>query len=372
MTGISETVEHWFGFCRKSPAEHTLQRGIDIRPDSTHVGPPRSGGDGSRTIRGLGLALSGMKTLGQNRQLLWFTFLSGLVLMGNIIGQGVLSYTTWIMLPNETEWVILNSIIELATLFCLVFLLTSLVLSISYKKDHASFFEGFTRAKKYWKAILSWSLVLTIAGMLLFNIYFYAPDWLPRNHLFPNILGTLFGSILNLLIEFPFNPIFTPYILFDSSRYGGLSLVSLIYPSGIMQAAIFSEINLLLFILTPFVIPFIVLEQKTIREAVVGSFAVMKKTWDEAVACTVFLGVVTFGVFLTYPLVQVASTLVIPDEFGMICQENVWIALALVYDIALFCFVIVMATVGEIASLDLYKSAKIREIAIESANQQGL
>jgi hypothetical protein len=43
-----------------------------------------------------------------------------------------------------------------------------------------------------------------------------------------------------------------------------------------------------------------------------------------------------------------------------------------VYDIALFCFVIVMATVGGIAALDLYSSAKNREITAESTEPTGV
>ena len=68
----------------------------------------------------------------------------------------------------------LDFFIEFATLFCLVFLLAGLVLSISSKKDgSASFFEGLAGAKKYLKAIFLWSVVLALAGMLLFRIYFY-------------------------------------------------------------------------------------------------------------------------------------------------------------------------------------------------------
>jgi hypothetical protein len=254
-----------------------------------------------------------------------------------------------------------------------VFLLTGLILSISSKKEgHVSFFEGLTGAKKYRKAIFVWSVVLALAGMLLFSIYFYSPNWLPRNHLFPQILGTLFGSLLNPLMEFPFNPMLTPYTFFDPSRVGGIPLTSWIYPFGIMQTLIFSEVNLLLLILTPFVMPLIILEQKTLREAVVGSFAKMKKTWVEVAACTIFLGVVVSGVFLTYLLVQAASGMVTPEEVVTIRPENTWIALALVYDIALFCFAIVMATVGGIATLDLYTSAKSRQIAAESTEPKGV
>ena len=190
-----------------------------------------------------------------------------------------------------TKWVALNFIIEFATLFLLVFLLTGLVLSISSKKEgHASFFEGLTRAKKYLNEIFVWSGVLAFAGMLLFCLYFYSPDWLPRNPLFFNFYGTLYGWV-NLLVEFPFNPTLTNIFL-DPTRYGGLSLAFWIYPSGILQALTFSAINLLLLILTPFVVPFITLEHKTLSEAVVGSFALIKKNWDETAACAVFLGVV--------------------------------------------------------------------------------
>ena len=376
MNRVSEIAEHWFGLCRKPPLVHASQADIVNLPEPAHEGRPDGSGGGLGSIRrGLGAARSGMNTLINNRQLLWFTFLAGLVLVGTTIAQGALSYITWAMQPfiGETEWVVLTFIIEFATLFFLVFLLTGLVLSISSKKEgHVSFFEGLTGAKKYIKAIFVWSVVLALAGMMLFCIYFYSNDWLPRNHLFPQILGTLFGTLLNPLMEFPFNPMLTQSTFFDPSRVGGIPLTSWIYPSGIMQTLIFSEINLLLFILTPFVVPFIVVEQKTLRDAVVGSFTLMKKNWDEAATCAVFLLVVAFGVFLTYLLVQAASGMVTPDKVVTIHPENIWIALALVYDIALFCFAIVMATVGGIAALDLYTSAKSRQIAAESTEQTGV
>ena len=376
MNRVSEIAEHWFGLCRKPPLVHASQADIVNLPEPAHEGRPDGSGGGLGSIRrGLGAARSGMNTLINNRQLLWFTFLAGLVLVGTTIAQGALSYITWAMQPfiGETEWFVLTFIIEFATLFCLVFLLTGLFLSISSKEEgHVLFFEGHTGAKKYIKAIFVWSVVLALAGMMLFCIYFYSNDWLPRNHLFPQILGTLFGTLLNPLMEFPFNPMLTQSTFFDPSRVGGIPLTSWIYPSGIMQTLIFSEINLLLFILTPFVVPFIVVEQKTLRDAVVGSFTLMKKNWDEAATCAVFLLVVAFGVFLTYLLVQAASGMVTPDKVVTIHPENIWIALALVYDIALFCFAIVMATVGGIAALDLYLSAKSRQIATESTEPIGV
>lgn len=371
MTRVSEIAGNWLGLCRKSPLVRASQAESVNLTEPAHESSPDGGAGGSGAIRrGFGAARSGFTTLIHNRQLFWFTLLAGLVLVGNTICQGALSYITWTLQPREIEWVFLTYIIELATLFCLVFLLTGLVMSISSKKEgRVSFFEGLSGAKRYIKEIFVWSLVLALAGMLLFSIYFYSYDWLPRNHLFLTILGTLNGWV-NLLVEFPFNPTLTQ-VFSDPARNGGLSLASWIYPSGFVQALTFSAINLLLFVLTPFVVPFIAVGQKSLWDAVVGSFTLMKKNWDETAACAVILGVVACGVFLTYLLFQAASGMVTPDRLFTIRPGNTWIALALVYDIALFCFAIVMATVGGIAALHLYTSAKNRQIAAESTEPTG-
>jgi hypothetical protein len=261
-------------------------------------------------------------------------------------------------------WLVLNFLIEFATLFCLVFLLAGLVLSLSSKKEGSdSFFTELTRAKKYLKPLFLWSVVLALAGMLLIIIFSYVPSWFPTPELlslYRNGFGSFYSFLASTLSQFPFN--LTPYpptaIFTELPGYGGRSLLLGIYP-GLMEALIFSAINLLLFILTPFVVPFIVLEQKTLSEAVVGSFAMIKKTWVGVVACAVFLGVVVSGVFLTYLLVQAAHGIVTPSEVVFYPPTDTWIAaLGLLYDLALFSITLVVATVGGIASLDLYRYAK--------------
>ena len=364
MTGISETAEHWFGLCRKPPVVRALQADIVNLPEPAHEGLTDGGGGGSGTIRrGIGAALSGMRTLNRNRQLLWFTLLAGLVLAGNTIGQSALYYIGRTMQPDIIVSYVLDFLIEFATLFCLVFLLAGLVLSISSKKEgSASFFVELAGAKKYLKAIFLWSFVLALAGMLLFRIYYNFPVCHVSSCSWFNFFGPYI--LPSILSQFPFNLTLDPYIFTELPGYGGRSLLLWIYPLGFMEALIFSEINLLLFILTPFVVPFIVLEQKTLREAVVGSFAMMKKTWVEVAACAVFLGVVVFGVFLTYLLVQAAHGqyndpwMVWPPGLVTSRPTDTWIALGLLYDLALFSVAFVVATVGGIAALDLYTSAK--------------
>ncbi|MCX6681383.1 MAG: hypothetical protein NTY71_00130, partial [Methanoregula sp.] len=154
MTRVSEIAEHWFGLCRKPLLVHASQADIVNLPEPAHEGRPDGGAGGPGTIRrGIGAALSGTKTLARNRQLLWFTLLAGLVLAGNTIGQSALYYIGRTMQPDIIVSYVLDFLIEFATLFCLVFLLAGLVLSISSKKEgSASFFVELAGAKKYLKA----------------------------------------------------------------------------------------------------------------------------------------------------------------------------------------------------------------------------
>jgi di/tricarboxylate transporter len=92
-----------------------------------------------------------------------------------------------------------------------------------------------------------------------------------------------------------------------------------------------------------------------------GSFALMRKIGAEIVTCAAFLGVVVFGVFLTYLLVQAASGIVDPYNTVMFHPTVDWITLAVLYNLALVAFALVIATVGGIAALEMYRTMKSRE-----------
>lgn len=366
MTRVSEIAEHWFGLCRKPPVFHTAKEDMVTLPGSVHEGLPEGGGGASGSIRrGLGAALSGMRTLNRNRQLLWFALLAGLVKAVNTIGQATFWYLSY-NLHMQLDRIVWQFFIELVTMFCLVFLLAGLFLSIpSGKEGFSSFFEGLAGAKKYKKAIFLWSFILALAGILLIIVFSYVPARFPTPEilfLYHNGFGHFDSFLFTTLSQYPFNlSRLPPTDLFtEIPGYGGRSLLLWFYP-GFRDALIFSAINLLLFVLTPFVVPLIVLGQKTVREAVAGSFAMIKKTWAEAAACTAFLGIIVYGVFLTYLVIQAAHGMVTPLA-TYYRPTDAWVALGLLYYLALFSVVFVGATVGGIAALDLYISAKNRLI----------
>jgi hypothetical protein len=363
MRLISGITDQWLGLCPKAPMVRASQAGIGNPFESAHEGRPDGGAGGPGTIRrGIGATLSGTKTLAQNRQLLWFTLLAGLVLAGNAIGQGALWYINRTLQPDIIGLYVQDFLLGFATLFCLLLLLAGLILSLSSKKDgHASFFEGLARAKKYVKPLLLWSIILALAGILLYRIWVDFFIWLPPEFGFLYIFGP-YNFVSSTITQFPFNWTLDWAMLTEIPGYGGRSLLLSIYPFGFMWTLNFLAITLFMFVLTPFVVPLVVLEQKTLRGAVVGSFAMMKKTWAEVAACVLFLGVIVSGVFLTHLLIQAVSGIVNPYQTVIFHPPDTWIALALLYNIVLLIVAFVVATIGGIAALDLYTSVKTRQL----------
>ncbi len=367
MTRVAGIDGPWLGLCRKPPALHALQMSIAVPPEFAHEGVPDGGSGGPGTIRsGIGAALFGMRTLNRNPQLLWFTLLAGLVLAGNAIGQAALRYLDWFVQPGgimelARDGYILDFFLEFITMFCLMLLLAGLFLGIpSEKSGSASFFAGLARAKKYAKAIFLWSVVLALAGMLLFRIWVNFFIWLPPEFQYLNVFGPQFFH--STITQFPFNWTLDWNMVTEIPGYGGRSLLLWIYPFGVMEALNFSAITLILFILMPFVVPLVVLEQKTIRGAVAGSSALMKKAWREVAACGLFLGMIVSGVFLTYLLIQAASGIVSPFQTVTFHPPDAWIALALLYNLVLVTAAFIVATVGGIAVQHLFISAKSRQL----------
>jgi hypothetical protein len=113
-----------------------------------------------------------------------------------------------------------------------------------------------------------------------------------------------------------------------------------------------------------FVVPLIVLEGKSLKEAVLGSFSLMKKIWGEVATCVLSLGMVIFVAWLAFLLfrfsvVDLVQGVAGPMYTSFTYHSDAWIAAGLLYVLALSCFTFVVATVGGIATMDLYRYAKI-------------
>jgi hypothetical protein len=386
MRFLSTVSDYWLGLCRKVPVVRASWVVIDNQPEPVYVGSPDGGAGGPGTIRrGVGAGLSGTKTLIHNPQLLWFSLLIGIVLAGHSFARGVLSG-----LSSSLDWqfffdpsitqvrffvdpyitsgghslippvaVLLSSFIvtfalELSTVFCLVFLLAGLALSLSQEKGGSvSFFHELTMAKKYLRSLTGWSVVVALAGSLLFTAgqKSYLLDWTWFQPF--DMISRFLISVLN---QNPFNYVLTPNLnaaIFPDWAFGIYSAP--IY-NGLLDTLILSAVNVFLFVLTLFVVPLLVLERKSLKEAVSGSFSLMKKIWGEVAACILGLGMVVFAALLLSLLFQVAAGGNIAVDYYP--PPTGWLAAGILYVLALSSLVVVAATVGGIAALDLYRSAK--------------
>lgn len=355
MYRVSDIIDRWLGLCRKSPAFCTSQSDSDNLTEPSQESFPDRGRGGLRRIqRGLGAARSATKTLIHNPQLLWFTLLAGLVIAGHFLAQGALMVAS----RNNGGTALIASpviafLVEFPTVFCLVFLLAGLILSLSSKKDGpASFVHGLRMAVQHLKPLAGWSLVIALAGTILFTAI------LNMDRSF-NILGALWMFLLTVLHQFPFSWCLNPDVYI---QYGTFSQFLGEFRIGFGYFVILSIITILLFAVTLFVVPQLVLERKPLKKAISGSVTLMKNIRGEVAASLLGLGIIVSIALLTFFLFQFTG---IDQVAGMHIRStrpsDAWIAFGLLYILALTGFVFVVATVGGIVTLELYKEAKVRE-----------
>ena len=346
---LSEYSHEWLGWCPNAPVLRTAPEVVVLEPETFNESRPDRDDGGSQTIwQGIGVVLSSITTIIQNRHLLWFSFFTGLVLAGLFVAHYLIRILS--VYPYDAidlpRWIVLTFVTELATVFCFSILLAALVLSLFQKEGSPhSFREGLARAKEYLRPLTDWSVVMSFAGMLIFPAFLYFKIFCVPSMLFP------------VFHQFPFNFILLPEA-YHIGPIGGTFAIE----TGLTNTLMLSVINLLLFILTLFVIPQLVLEKKSLKEAVFGSAALMKNVWREVAVCVVVLGMAIFAASLTSLLFPVVYGIVAPGMLFQYYPGDEWIAAALIYMAALCGLVFVGTTVGGIAILDLYTYARTGQV----------
>jgi hypothetical protein len=257
--------------------------------------------------------------------------------------------------------------IEFLTVFCLVFFLAGLILSISSKEDGTvSFFQGLKHAKQYLMPLTGWSVVVALAGTLIyvFGRYHYLPAWIQPFNIVSALEGTLSIFLFYVHYTFPFNILLSPTLYLPDlpPKFGGDGwLITWV----LENTLILSAITAFLLVITLFVVPLIVLEGRSPKDAVLGSFNLMKKIWGEVAVCVLGLGMVVLAawlafLFFRFSVVDIVWGIAGPMYVSFTYHSDAWIAAGFLYILALSGFVFVVATIGGIATLDLYTSAKIR------------
>jgi hypothetical protein len=240
-----------------------------------------------------------------------------------------------------SRWLVLTFAVELVSVFFQTVLLAGLVLSILPGETgrHVSFREGLSRTKGYLRPLADWSVIMALCGTALFVPIQYS--------------GYLQYTLYPVLDQFPFNFILFPEVYSTGPIGGTFAMLS-----AVTSTLALSGINALLFVLTRFVVPLLVLENRRLPEAVAGSVALMKKVRGEMAACFLALGLVVFAVALASLLFQVVYGIVAPDRLLFWYPGDAWIAAAALYLIALLALAVIVSTIAGIAVAELYQYGK--------------
>jgi hypothetical protein len=345
----NEIVKRYMGWCPNAPAVRTASTILSLPPVTLHTAEPDGGsGRSGRIDRGIKIAAVSVKILNRNKNLLWFSFLTGLVLAFMFTAQyGVRLLGTY---PYDAidfpRWLVLTFAINLVSVFCLTVLLAGQLLSLSSGDPgrSASFREGLFRTKKYLKPLFAWSVIIAVFGTTIYTLISNF-QVIPFN-LYP------------VLDQFPFNFILLPEFHSRGPIGGTYAILT-----GVTFMILATMINLVLFILTLFVVPLLVFENRRLQDAVFGSFSLMKNVWGEMLVCFLIFGLVLSGVSLASLLFGVVYGVVAPHMLLFWYPGIAWIAAAVLFMVALCALAVIIATIAGITTFNLYSYGKTGRIS---------
>ncbi|MEN6610097.1 MAG: DUF6159 family protein [Methanoregulaceae archaeon] len=361
MTGIpaGDCIHREMGWCPHAPEFRTEGTGFPSPGVVAHPLEPNGGRGGSgKTGRGIRLVAGSAKTLVREKRLLWFPVLTGLVILFlfaaafliHVYGTypyGVISFPTLVALIFACEMI---------TVFCINFLLASLILSISADGSGrtTTLREAFSRAASHLRPLLGLSLGMALAGTILYVALSHYSD-------------ILYLAVSGILTRFPFYFVIMPEVNGPGPIVGGFHVLYAAIATTIVMA-----INVVLFILTLYIVPSLVLEKKRLAQAARDSVSLMKKTWGELVVCIIMFGLILLGISLT-SLIFLAAYDVVSFDINTLFYlffwyQGGWIACAAVYMAVWLILVLIGSTIAGIAVGSLYtygKTGRIPEIPLQ-------
>jgi len=315
MTFSLDYLRKKIGWCPNAQPLRTAPPVIATPPVTINPPQPDGGAGGSGRIdRGIRLVTGSIRILFRNKRLLWFSFLTGLVLVFSLVttfGLQFLSGTnpftgispatepqTTLIAKGSLAWLTLTFATQLVTVFCSLFLLAGLITCVSllFSGRMAPIREGLSLAGKHIRPIAIWAVVFAL-------------------------FGTLQSVLLNL------------------------------YPGDFFVIFILLIIFGLLGLVTVFVIPVLVIENMDLVGAIAGSLSLIKRTWAEIILCVFFFWLIAFviGFLSLLPAVAIGFPSGNPVLLG------VTVAL---YMLVLMILIFIFSTAMGIILVGLYTYAK--------------
>lgn len=278
MTLSLDFIRRKMGWCPNARTMRTAPVVLSTPPADSNPAQPEGGAGGpGRIDRGITLATGSIRVLFRNRRLLWFSLMAGLVILFSLAssmfiqfisgttplsGSNLLTGTApAIITQGSLPWIVLTFTYTLIYSFLFFYLLAALIVSVSHilSGEPATVHGGLAHAAKYLRPLFGWALIG--AG-----------------------LGTVFSFIMNSSATTVGSP-------------GNLGVIFIV----IAGLAVLG-------VITMFVVPLLVLGNKSLPEAVAGSLSLFGKMWREIIVCAIILFLIVFAIMLTsmVPIIAIA------------------------------------------------------------------
>ena len=272
-----ETTKEYLGWCPNTPALQTAPAVLMDPPQSMNTGQPDGSGSGGRSGRvrlGVSIAAGSLKAMTHDRQLLVFSFLSGLVMFFLVYAEAwnegqhhyILPYLTTLSIGNSVmvfdPWIFM---VEMICLFCFTLVLADLVLHRNcegvYKQVTVR--ERFTGVFAHVGPLAVLSIALALLAIIVFAIIYQS-----------QFLIETMSAIFVIFFWPPFS-----YVLWDASNKLWLAFLILL-------------ISFIPFLIALCLVPEMVREEKGLVPALAGSIATIQKTWWEILGCGLVYGTI--------------------------------------------------------------------------------
>jgi len=347
MTRVSEIAEHWLGLCRKAPVIRALPVVLVTEPDTADPArPDGSGSPGSsgRIRRGINIGTGSLTAIILDRQLLWFTFFSGLVMLFLITAEGWMTtrydYSSrfYFVIPSGDAYWVLDMRLFLLEMVCLSFftvVLAGLVLhrNNTNGKKAVSIRDSFTGINGYTGSLMALSLALAVLATLVYMVTSQS-----------QLIGKVVHAITMTLFWLPY-AYYVPNELF----------CTLYFASEIMF------INAILLLVSLYIVPEIVLGKKRLIPALAGAGVLLQRTWREVLGCAIIVGLIVLTVATVALLIGQSPLLLNHDyDFFLRASRGQVLMTIACYGFIAACWLLVAvgATAIGVAMTDLYRSAK--------------
>jgi hypothetical protein len=345
---FSEIIRKYSGWCPNAPTMRTAPAVLVVPPDMVNPTQPdgsRTDGGPGRIRRGIGIATGSIKTLVRDKSLLWFSFFTGLVILFLILAEGwnithynsILSSLIWIPFMDSTLIVfdMRLFLIEAVCMSGFTLLLAGLILyrKESMEKMPVTVHGAFAGINAHSGTLTTLSIVMALVATVLFEISTQS-----------QVIGKVVLSISLTAFHLPY-AYYIPNEVFSALYFSFQIMV----------------INFVLFLLALYVVPGIVLENKTLGPALTGSVILMKRTWCELLGCILIFGVILLAV-AAIALVIGQSPLLLNHDYDFFLQiSRGQVAMTLVsYGFLIACGVLMAVgfTAAGVAITDLYRVGK--------------